>query len=165
MVPCYPLSPYTSICFFTRTNAISKNTSPPPLPSVFFNFGWHVMPHLMRHPGSVFLDSCFCRNDIFRGSLLILTPHPSLSPRRGEGESEGGSKLLCALGNEMAFVLRIGEGRGEDFLKRPIGYGATSLYRLPPILGSLFEGPREQKKSGRRSPRGGSNRTPFAAIL
>ncbi len=29
----------------------------------FFTFGWHVMPHLMRHPGSVFLDSCLRRND------------------------------------------------------------------------------------------------------
>jgi hypothetical protein len=26
-------------------------------------FGWHVMPHLMGHPVSVFLDSCFRRND------------------------------------------------------------------------------------------------------
>jgi TolB-like protein/class 3 adenylate cyclase len=29
----------------------------------FFTFGWHVMPHLMRHPSPVFLDSCFRRND------------------------------------------------------------------------------------------------------
>ena len=81
-------------------------------------------------------DSPTCPLDLDRDGLK--------DGRGGERKNEGGNK--CALHNKTPFVIRMGKGQGDNFLKRSIRYEVTRLYRLPSVSGCLFERPRGQRK-------------------
>jgi len=145
MAPYYPLSPYRSICIFTHTNAISKFTSPPPLPSV-------VRPTLLY-----FWLACHAALDAasglcFSGFLLEFIPM-----KIGAGMTIIVKGFMAqytrGVNYYMLWViircrLYFGPTRGmrDNFLKRPTRCEVTSPYRLPSVSGCLFEGPREQRK-------------------